>query len=194
MAVVEGPLDGLRSYHLAARGVDEQRLAAERLEEAVVGQVIGAVGPFVYQGDVEGDDVALLGQLLQRAEAPEAFTLLAWGVVEQHAHTPSFGYLGHQGTYMAYTHDAQRSLTEVETLLFFQKEEDALQVLRHGGGITARHVSPRNARLAAVGCIDMVKADGSRSDKLHAASLQQLAVAAGAGTYNQGIGVAHHLV
>lgn len=45
LAVAEGPLDGLRSYHLAARGVDEQRLAAERLEETVVGQVIGAVGP-----------------------------------------------------------------------------------------------------------------------------------------------------
>ncbi len=133
LSCLQGMEQGLRLDDFAARGVGDDGAALQAVEEVGIGQVEGLVDAFADEGDVEGQHVAFLYQLLQRGEEVFSFLLLAWRVVQQDAHAQLATYLCHFGTYIAYTDDAQRLAFQSEALLALEEQEGGVHVLGYGG-------------------------------------------------------------
>ena len=65
--------------------------------------------------------------------------------------------------------------------------------LGHGWRVAARGIAHGDAVLGAIVQIDVVGADGCRADESHAAAVEQVGIAAGAGADNERVGLAHDL-
>ena len=70
-------------------------------------------------------------------------------------------------------------------------QKSALHVLRHAAGVAARTVGPGYACLLQIVGIDVVVANSSCGNELHAGAFEEGAVAVGAGADNEGVGIAH---
>lgn len=189
LSILQGVKQGFCLDHFAPRRVGNDGPALQVAEEVGIGQVESLVGSFADEGDVEGQHVTFFHQLLQRREEVSSFLLLAWRVVQKDTHAQFAAHLRHFCAYIAYTDDAQRLAFQSEPLLLFEEQEGGAHVLGYGGRIATRGILPCNACLLAIDCVDVVEADGGGSDEAHAAALEQVAVATGAGADDQGIGI-----
>ena len=174
-------------HHSAPCGIDDEGLAPERGEEGLVGQVHGGVGPLGCQRGVEGDDVALLGNLLQRDKSlsRDGAGFLQRRVVEQYAAANGLHGLAHGLAHVAVADYADGGCRGGVGGLQYCVPH----ILRHGGGVAARTVGPRYAATLQAVRVEVVVADGGRGNKLDAAvGARQGFVATGAGADDEGVG------
>ena len=133
LAFLQGVEQGLCLDDFAARGVGDDGASLQAAEEVCIDQVKSLVSLFADKGDVEGQHVAFLHQLLQRREEVSSFLLLSWRVVQQDAHTQFAAYLRHFCAHIAYTDDAQRLALQPEALLALEEQEGGVHVLSYRG-------------------------------------------------------------
>ena len=100
---------GLVDYSTTG-SIDDDGMALQRSKEGFVGQMIGRPSPCGGEGSVEGDDVALLRNGLERNEGGvrggSARGFLQWRVVEQHLATNGFQGLAYSLAYMTIAYNA----------------------------------------------------------------------------------------
>ena len=113
-------------------------------------------------------------------------------VVQQNAHSEPFGQTEDMTSHMSHTHNSQAGILQFHVLFLLQKQQHRMKVLLHGTGIASRTVAPGNSCFPAILRIDVVESDGGRTDKPYLASFQQLPVALGTRTRNQGIRISYH--
>ena len=153
----------------------------------------GRVRPFLLQGYVQGDDVALRDEMIQRYESARTFRPFARRVVQQHLHSEYGSRFGHLAAHVSHANHSQDHLRKRQATLARESHQERGDILFHAPGIASGGVSPDDAVLLAPCGVDVVESYGCGSYHLHRRTLQQRCVAAGAGAGDQGVGVAHHL-
>ena len=118
--------------------------------------------------------------------------LKAQGVAKQEVKAETLGHERHLRANVAHADNSQRSgSVEADTSGTGKEQEGALNILRHTARVAARTIGPSDAIFREPGGVDVVETDGGRGNEFHATAIEQGFIAAGAGSHNEGISIAH---
>ncbi|MNL22800.1 hypothetical protein D3C87_1441600 [compost metagenome] len=174
--------------HRPATGIDQPGAGPELVQTFFIEQVPGRLLTLFRQWRVQADDVALVDDLLE-ADVVSTFSSLPWRIAHQHLPAQALQDLDQPATHFAGTDHAVGTPGQVDTFDFGQGQQTAEHIVDHAAGIAARCAGPLDAGLLQVIQVQMIGADGARTDKAHLAALEQRAIDVGHRTHQQHIGL-----
>ncbi|MCY1172556.1 hypothetical protein D9M73_126920 [compost metagenome] len=137
---------------------------------------------------MQADHITLLDDLL-KADVIAPFSGLAWRIADQHLPAQALQDLDQSSTHLTSPHNTVSALSQVGAFDFSQCQQAAKHVVDHAPGVAARRAGPGDAGLLKVVQVQMIGADGARTDKAHLAALEQRAIDVGHRAHQQHIGL-----
>ncbi|MCY1368782.1 hypothetical protein D9M69_557830 [compost metagenome] len=174
--------------HRPATGINQPGAGPELVQVFFIEQMPGRLLTLFSQWRVQTDDVALVDDLLE-ADVVSTFRSLPWRIAHQHLPAQALQYLDQASTHFAGTDHAVGTPGQVDTLDFGKGQQTAEHIVDHTTGIAARRAGPGDTGLLKVIQVQMIGADGARTDKAHLAALEQRAIDVGHRAHQQHIGL-----
>ncbi|MNC24574.1 hypothetical protein D3C75_726300 [compost metagenome] len=174
--------------HRSTTGIDQPGTGSELVEAFFIEQMPGRLRPLLGQRRVQADDVALVDDPLE-ADVVTAFIRLPGWIAHQHLPAQALQDLDQSAAHLAGADHAVGTPGQVGPFDFGQGQQAAEHIVDHAAGIAARCTGPGDAGLLKVIQVQMIGADGARTDKAHLAALEQRAIDVGHRTHQQHIGL-----
>ena len=109
-------------HHRSPAGIYQNSASLQTADQLFVGQVQSLVRPLFKERRMEGDDVALVDQLIQRAEVAFIAVILTRRIAQQGADTPGFQTLLQTSAHVAHPHNPDGAVFQRKTIALGQHQ------------------------------------------------------------------------
>ena len=184
-----GVKEGGFVHYFTAGGVDEDGAGTHPGKEVFARHASGGL----IQRNMHGYNGGILQELVQLHKAFGAFGLGSGRVVQENLDAQRACHLLHLLSHVAHTHDANHGVVQFDGAAGGNAIQGAEDVVCHTAGVAAFGILYLYSVLPAPFHVNVIQADGSTGNHLHAGTGEGFLVALGTGADYNGICIVHGL-